>query len=293
MAETVLADAQFSIAHVLRPYTDFETTYQGQPVSDRLMLTEVIKGPGGEPRDALAILRTPGIDPNLVRGLATPMGSRVLIWFPKILPDNILAIGATDLRYIWTLEWRMRNVFDTRQTRAGWHYAKQGQGVPDTTSGAPEARTVIPAANHTVVYTEAEPTGVRDPVAQNARIESYTMGGQFPGATPPFGNPLMPGGATGAIQQGVLDPATFPGSSFGATSSLYQLIETQSAGDELVIGLTRDVPDTGAFPNWDFTQNPGRFDREVSVFLGIGSTVPTATGPFPDLGVYVLTGCSP
>lgn len=293
MAETVLADAQFSIAHVLRPYTDFETTYQGQPASDRIMVSEVIEGPGGEPRDQLALLRTPGIDPNLVRGLATPMGSRVLIWLPKIVPDNTLAIGATPIRYIWTLEWRMRNVFDNRQTRSGWHFPKQGQGVPDTTSGAPEARTVLPSANQTVVYTQPEPLGVTGTVAQNARVESYTVGGQFPGAAPPFGNPLMPGGATGAIQQGILDPAVFPGSAYGATSSYFQLIETQAAGDELMIGLTRDVPDTGVFPDWDFTQNPGSFDRDVSIFLGVGTTVGTPTGPFPDLGVYVLTGCSP
>jgi hypothetical protein len=96
----------------------------------------------------------------------------------------------------------------------------------------------------------------------------------------------------GAIQQGVLDPATFPGAFVGATASFYQLIETQAAGDELVVGLTRS--DVGELlPNWQFSQNPARMDRAVSVFLGIGSTVPTATGPLPDIGVYVLVGSSP
>jgi hypothetical protein len=144
----------------------------------------------------------------------------------------------------------------------------------------------------TTVYTQAEPATVQGTVAQNARTELYTCGGQYAGLPPVWGNPIMPGGAVGAIQQGVLDPATFPGAFVGATASFYQLIETQAAGDELVVGLTRS--DVGELlPNWQFSQNPARMDRAVSVFLGIGSTVPTATGPLPDIGVYVLVGSSP
>ncbi len=98
MPETVLADAQFSIARILRPYTNFETQYQGQPVDRRIMLSEVVNGPGGEARDDLAIKGQTGIDPELARGLAVPMGARVLIWFPKILPDNTLS-EERDIRY--------------------------------------------------------------------------------------------------------------------------------------------------------------------------------------------------
>ncbi len=198
--------------------------------------------------------------------------------------------------YQWTVEWRMRNVFDHRQVeRYPWHYFKQGEGVPDTSGAAPAPRTVIPSANQTIVYTQPEPAGVTTVVAQNARVENYTFGGIL-GLVPTFGNPIMPNAAQGAIQQGLLDPATFPGSTLGATASFYQLIETQAAGDELLIGVTRVDPGDAVFPTWDFGQNPARFDRAISIFLGIGAippTVPVATGPFPDVGVYVLVGSTP
>lgn len=286
---TVLADAQFGTARILRPYKDFELDYEGQPVDRQIMMTEVLTPPGGEPRDDRARQLLPGYDPNLVRGLKVPLGARVMIWFPKIVPDNVLAPGDPDIRYQWTVQWRLRNVFDFRQSRIPFHYPKQGQGVPDTSGGPASPRVVIPGANQTIVYTQGEPSGVTNGVAQNARTESYTFGGQFPGLN--FGTPIMPGGAEGAIQQGILDPATFPGNSFGAKSSLYQLLETQAAGDELLIGLTRVDP--GSVPNWEFGQNPGQFDTAVSVFLGIGSLLPTATGPFPDIGVYVTVGSAP
>ena len=43
----------------------------------------------------------------------------------------------------------------------------------------------------------------------------------------------------------------------------------------------------------DVYEQVKHYDRDVSIFLGVGTTVGTPTGPFPDLGVYVLTGCSP
>jgi hypothetical protein len=284
MSENVLADAQFGIARILRPFSGFEAIYEGQLATRQIMLTQVLTPPGGAALDDRA--GADGYDPNLVRGLKVPMGARVLIWFPKITPDNTLTVPPIpDIRYLWTVQWRMRNTFDFRQSRIPYHYPKQGQGVPDTSGGVPAARVVIPGANQTRFV---------DALSKNALIEVYTFGGTYANALGGFGNPINPNGVAGAIQQGILDPATFPGSAFGATSSFYQVLETQAAGDELLIGLTRADPTPGAvLSNWEFGQNPAAFDREVSIFLGIGSVAPPPTGPFPDVGVYVMVGSAP
>jgi hypothetical protein len=286
MPETVLADAQFGVARILRPYLNFEADYQGQTVDHQIMMTEVITPPGGEPLDDRARLGLPGYDPALVRGLKVPYGARVSIWFPKILPLNVLSAPEPAIRYQWTIQWRLRNVFDFRQSRIPYHYPKQGAGVPDF-GGGPSARVVIPAANQTVVYTQTEPlaTDVSAGVAQSARMESYTFGGLFPGAT--LGNPFVPGGGIGAIQQGMLDPTTY----VDAKSAFYQELEMQAVGDELLIGLTREDP--GSYPNWAFASAPREFDRDVSVFLGAGVTVGPAAGVVPDIGVYVMVGSAP
>ena len=53
-SSTVLADAQFGTARILRPYDGFEAVYQGQPASTPIMLSEVVDPPGGDPLDPSA-----------------------------------------------------------------------------------------------------------------------------------------------------------------------------------------------------------------------------------------------
>ena len=289
----VLADAQFSVARILRPYAGFEADYQGVTVDRQIMCTEVLTGTGGEPLDDQARISRTGYDPALVRGLKVPMGARVLIWLPKILPNNSLVNPNPQLRYKWTLQWRMRNVFDFRQTRTPFHYPKQGLGFPDSSSGVPQSRVVIPAANQTTVYVQSEPTVASATVAQNARVEDITTGGIYPGAV--GGLPLIPGGGDGTIEQGILDPA-LAGIGVLAKPSLYQLIETQAGGDELLVGLWRDDDEGNNVPTWDFGQPVTEFDTNVAILLGVGSTTASGLqiqGPFPDIGVYVMVGAAP
>lgn len=279
--KTVMADAQFGIAHILRPFANFNAVYAGIPSYRQIMVSEVVNPPGGEALDPLAAAGTSGIDPNLVRGLPVPFGSRVVIWIPKIMP-NIFP----QIRYNWSISWRLRNVFDYRQTRAPYHYPKQGLGVTDTSTVPPGLRTVIPAANQTIVYTqEPQPAGVTATVVSSMRIEDISAGGTYgPALVGSNGLPLTPTGALGAIQQGLLDPAVVGFGDDGlAQAPFYEMHEVQAVGDELLIGVWREPAEA---PNdvWDFDS----VDSSLFTFLGDGRR-----GPMPDVGVLVMCGSSP
>ncbi len=260
----VLADAQFGIVRILRPYAGFETDYQGQAATIPIMFTEKSRA-----IDKLAAAGTTGYAPNLVRGLEVPVGARLVIWLP-----TIRVTAAAIIPYIYSFWWRFRNVGDNRLDQKPFHYPKQLPGVADTTPAPPAPRVVIPAANQTIIYTQVEPATALTRVTQNLRSEDLNVG------TLEQSLPLIPGGATGAIQQGLLDPSAFP---TVADQPIYQVHEISAVGDELLIGVTRNIAEDA---NWGFAN--GEPDDQFSDFLGTGLTVPT-----PDIGVYVSTGAAP
>ena len=270
MSQNVLADAQFGIVKILRPYAGFDSqvggasgAYQGKPGGVPIMFTE-----GGMALDQQA--GKPGYDPNLLRGLSVPLGSRLLLWLPEI---ETTQANAT---YQWAFFWRLRNTFDFRTSRIPYHYPKQGLGVSDTSSGSALARVVIPAANHVSIYNGVEPlAGSFLPAAQNIHAEFLATRALLPS------QPLLPNGNSGAYQQGLADPGGF----FGSLAFLpaYQPFEIQTLGDELLLGLVKGAP------VWDFGSlgAPGD-DFAVSAIFGNG------TGKvYPDVGVYALTGTAP
>lgn len=268
MGEPVLSDPQFSVAKILRPFAGFEAVYQGQAARIPIQVTQ-----GGEALDANA--GKPGYAPNLLKGLSIPMGARLLIWLPS-LNASVIQPPPSPLPYKWEITWRMRDVFDFRQSRIPYHYPKQGLGVPDGVS----PRVVIPAAAHGSVYNQAEPATppIDVGVVQNIRTEDITARGRAYGAGTGTDLPLIPAGTPGAFEQGIL-PTTL----FQAPRPIYDVFEVMAAGDELMLGLHRDQ--TGA-ANWDFAV--GGIDQIVSTFLGTG------TGrAFPDVGVYVMIGVAP
>lgn len=273
-AFNVLADAQFGLVRILRPFLEFETVYSGQSVDTPIALSRVLRNTGGDPRDPLAADQRPGYDPNLIRGLSMPVGARVALYMPKIL-----AGGAE--RYRYRFIWRLRNTLDYRLGRIPYHYPKQGEGVPDSTDTPPSARVVIPAAEQTILYAETpEPAGPVATVVTSSRVEDVTFGGTSLAA------PLLPGGVTGVVQQGILDPGNVV---IGDDALLptYALYETQAWGDELLVMLYR-TDTLGA--NWDFS-SPGGVDEQLSLLLGGGGSQPFPA--FPDVGVYVLVGSAP
>jgi hypothetical protein len=279
-ATAVLNDPQFGLTAILRPYTGFDSqvpglvgAYQGTNGNGTpIMFTE-----GGVPFDVLA--GSPGYSKRLLKGLSVPFGARVSIWFPQVLVNN--------LNYDWHILWRQRNVFDYRAARLAFHYPKQGLGVPDTTVGdQPPERVIIPAALHTILInnTDYSSKAVGQTRIQGEVFRSTDFGGigqplapQVPGIVAP--DPMA------IIQQGLLPAPTGYG-------PLYQTLELQALGDEMLIGATKTVNPlaVGVSANWDFTD----ISNDLYFSFLFGTAPPNAFGltggPFPDIGVYVNVG---
>jgi hypothetical protein len=284
MSEVVMADAQFTNARILRPYAKFDApvgpgSYQGASPLTPIMFSE-----GGKALDALA--GTTGYAPTLLSGLAVPFGARVQLWLP-------VATTTSGSPYEWSIYWRMRNVFDFRQTRTPFHYPKQVDGAPATLALPPPGfaadvgnRVIIPAANHVVVYNQGEPPDAPSPSVGVNKAKQERIAA-FPGS---FALPLLPSGNFGTFQQGVFDPAAFPLpplSTAFAYAPMFDVFDVQATGDELLIGLTRK--DTVPSVPWDFAPPLATgADFLLSVLFGTGSGK-----AIPDLGVYVMFGSAP
>lgn len=262
--KTVLADAQFGVARILRPFSGFRGVYQGQACTKPIMLTEVVDPPGGAAIDQLALQKTPGYASNLIRGIDVPLGSKVVLWLPKIGPFS----ADPAARYDWLIAWRLRNVYDYRQARNPYHYPKQEAGVP--VGGSP--RVVIPAAIQTVVYSQIPaPAAAGAIAASSAYPETVGTGGVAFGLTV-SGLPLVSSGVDGTFEQGLSTSAN--------EVPTYLIHEFQAVGDELLIGVSRS---TAFGANWNFTAF-GSEDFLLGSFLG---------EDYPDIGVYVMTGSAP
>ena len=273
-------DAQFGIIKILRPYTGYETAYQGQPITTvypgyrivPIMFTE-----GGNALDAEA--GKPGYSPTLVRGLSVPLGSRIQVWLPLIVanvPNANPLLPGTEWNYKWLIAWRLRNVFDFRSQRKAYHYPKQIAGVPNSNFAPPaDARVVLPAAMNSTLYVQPRPevfaaTNNFGPTAINQA--DVIMVDKTNGII----LPLLPGVVPGQIEQGLVDPAS------GSSGPSYLTHECQAEGDELLIGVYREEASSYGpaltASTWDFAAS--KADSRLSTFLA-GS---------PDIGVYVTSG---
>lgn len=281
MSVPVMADAQFGVARILRPYPHFEAVYQGQDADVPIMFTE-----NGKALDSLAAAGTAGYDPQLVAGLSVPMGARIVLYIPFVAWLRGREVSTVN-RYEWRILWRLRNVFDYRNARIPYHYPKQGQGVPDTSVVPPASpvRVVLPAAHNPIVYAGNEPSQMIDgrfpPANQSIYIEQL-----LPTNFPFLKRPLNPGGVSGTIMQGVADPGN---PIFGDTALVpeYIIHEVQAVGDEMLIAVRRPVVDDA--PDWDFTAPPATgSDFLFSLELG------NASGSiYSDIGVYCFVGSAP
>ena len=249
-------DAQMGIVRVLRPYSTFATVYDGRTVTDNLIaLSE-----GNNPLDPLA--GQAGHDSRLVQGIPGSLGAKCLLWLPNLSWRQ----GMTLYSYVYTLNWRLRNVYDHRQQhRTPYHYPKQGVGIPETLIDA-GPRVVIPAAVNSIMYVQAEPAGAQAIATNNLRHENFRHGGSAVA-----GNIINPDGSIGVIQQGVT-ASQASGSHVRPGFTAYELV---FGGDELVIEISRETAE-GAQPVWDF-------DGADTAFAAL-------FGDYPDLGVYVLVG---
>lgn len=288
-SSNMMVDPQFSMARILRPYANFETDYQGQDGFIPIMLTEE-----GQPLDDLA--GEPGYSPLLVRGMKVPLGARVLLWLPKVmyLDETLGEI----LPYAYTFSWRLRNVFDYRETRTPFHFPSQAPGAPGVEGVPPVVapRVVVPAANHSIIYNSAAPTSTDLAYAPVQRLFVEQIG---PYAQT-YLQPYLPGGVLlGELAQGVF-PA-LPAFAQDAVMPEYQIFEMRAAGDELLVSIRKQLsPASSASagaPAWDFTLLTGA-DYFLSVLLGNGAAnldpqYTAFSGPYPNAGVYVMVGVAP
>lgn len=254
-------DPQFGIVSIMRPFSGFAAVYEGITVTSPIMFTE-----GGVALDAAA--GSPGYSPSLVKGWPVPLGARVALWLPDVSYVPV-AFGAS-FPYTWSIIWRMRNTFDYRTQRLSFHYPKQGAGIPDTSVVPTASRVVIPAASQGIVYVQAEPSGLTR-AAQDLRSVDTVV------ASSTIGAPLLPSGAVGFIQQGILDP----GVTSQAKRPLYVTFDVTALGDELLIAVTRSATTVA---NWTF----GSVDLDFSKLFGIG-----LGAAHPDIGAYAMIGVAP
>lgn len=240
------SEAQVGISSILRPPNNYRTDYERKAVDSEsgfpLYLTS-----GGQLADEAG---NPGYDQNLMRGLAVPMGSELILWIPNLVWTD--GAGAT-FPYEYMLIWRLRNVFDHRQSRIPYHF-RGSEGSPDTRpTAAPPERTLIPAAYDTIVYDQSAPLVTAQRAIQSARAQDV----QF-AATQLQGAALDFAGTEGAVQQGVYDPTAVA----SATRPSYMTYRVKALGDELLLGIKRPsgTPESG----WAF----GGVDLNLATFLG-------------------------
>lgn len=271
----VAADAQFSVATILKPFPDFETRYQGQGYE------LAIAFPGGtDDRAGQA-----GLAPNLMKGVPVPFGSRLLVYIPVAL-TGIGGGGVFVQQYNYSFIWRLRNVRDFRQDRRPYHFPRQSPGAPNTLTPGPNgpARFVLPAAIDPVLYEQPEPVGPAGTKAvQRAYQQTYQIGQGFEPGT----EVLLPDGTRGIYQQGVLNPDDVE--ALGAGGALFTPLWLDAAGDELIIIADRtEPPAPGPGVGWDFSQT-----LEDLAFSDVYGTGNGAHPAYPDVGIYIFTGSNP
>jgi len=305
VTQNVLADAQFTLAAVLRPFDGFEFVYQDQPILVPIAFPGVLDEDAGKP----------GFSPYLLKGLAVPMGAKMQIWFPAVVGLNETS---PVLDYKYQLIWRLRNTGDFQRRQKPYHLSKESFGAPDTflagDSSDPLDQFVLPACSETVLYQQAEPapaggfTTTPGPGLGNLRSEFIavpsdtldtlnTAGLPFlpPNAAPNLNNPfpvppiVAPSNVKplGFFEQGVVDPRV----NNGAPGALFRPYFTVAKGDELMVMAYRNNDIPGSL-NWNFHT----LDFQFSNLYGTNAFPPAGTTshkPFPDLGIYVFAGSNP
>lgn len=264
-------DPQFGSCSIMRPYAGFEAIYDSKSASLPIMFSK-----NGVALDPLATQNASGIDPELISGLSVTPGSRMILYLPNIMATTVVEPVAF-APYSWEISWRWRNISDYMRTRSAWHMANANLGLPSISS----PRIIIPAANHSIVYNQAEPVTVAGRVAQNLRIEDITALGQSQTLLP-----LNPDGLSGKYQQGIFNPtiSNEPLSS----SPTYNAYDVMALGDEMMIGCYRS---TSVVANWQFTSGLLKSDLLLSKLFGNGDVA--GGGPFLGLGLYVNMGIAP
>lgn len=215
---TTTPDPQFSTFKLLRPFEGFAAVYTGAASNRPIMFTEVMPSTTATWGNALDPENAVVNSARLLAGLKVPLASRLLMWLPKFTWN-----GGTQ-GYRWVPMFRLRSMLSYKRGISGYHFP-----MDFLSAGGLD---VMPACDETIPYIQTEPAGELARSVTNLRTEDLHNGASDLLA------PFTPTGGNGIVQQG-LTMSELPS---------WQWHETQSKGDELLLGLYRDT----AGGVWDF-----------------------------------------
>ncbi len=137
-SQSVLVTPDFSMARILRGYTDFEDIYQDTDQKYPIYLSD--RKSGKDPISEVAYGRISaqyranagtlpldnndtGVDPWLQRGVPVPLGAQCALYFPYISSASTPSRG-----YNYFLIWRVRSSSSYNQLRQPFHSPFNGAG---------------------------------------------------------------------------------------------------------------------------------------------------------------------
>lgn len=257
-SSAVLADAQFGIRKVFRPFDGFKAVYTGQDGDIPIAMPGVLD----------QNVNKEEFDDNLLAGISTPLGAKALVWIPSLPVGAYSSTQAYRYRFLW----RLRNLYDFQNGRKPFH-------APITVTG-PDGKILIFAAQKTIT--------VPGTLTSTFDSSAPTMGAQVTSRTAIDGlnvsslirrSPLTPNGANALIQQGVPHVGLVT----------FNPIWMQCEGDELIILVDKVATGEGEPAPWNFAGGEDDF------FFGEFFSGNDAIQPVfrQELGVYVFTGSNP
>lgn len=256
-----MSDPQTSMCTVLKPPKGFETWMQGVALTTPIPMVPVH---GDEAKITDTISSTEGLrwDPLMLQYLPVPLGSTVLIWFPRIIfedtgPGNTLI----ETPYRYQLKWRLRSIQDMAASKRQKTYSLLGS-LGANTALAPNTlqQFAVPAAIGDVIV-PALPTNNNTVLFPNSSGQLMADSQGFYGQALFLVNPAVP--------RSVL---------------FYPPVLVPALGDELSIYAYR--PSGAEDTTWEFNA-PGN-DTGFSAFYGVGTG--TYQHPwYPSHGIYVAT----
>lgn len=294
-AFNVQADAQFTVARILKPFADFEDQYQGEsPHIPIAFFPEDMNDPNHGVMTTDPSAGDTGYADNLLRFVPVPFGSRICVWIPYAVGYDAENEAYTAQQYVYVFQWRIRNLLHSHRTvRAGEmepHHIQTIWGRQNREdANNPEQRYFIPSSRRTVVVAQGEAQGNLPQLnnLRTERIENITDDTRQQ-------LPYLPNGEVGYYQQGVFDPAEYTGlaSPLDETPwrSIYRPFWFDCEGDELMITALRDDAYDQGGGTWDFAA--GGDDMAFSAVYGrnnAGSTIE----PSRPLGILLFTGSNP
>ncbi len=267
-----------TMARILRPYNGFEVQYSGQSGLRPISFYETTNDPNNV--DGVLVhdelVGQPGYQSTLERFVPTPFGSRMSAWIPYVFYSD--GEEFTVVPYVYTFNWRLRNVPDTGVGRKKGYHTQRLAG--HRVGGADQY--AIPVAVNSVIVEQTESAGQLNQY-QNLRRERIVVQG-----TPsdvPYRS-ILPDGNLGTLQQGIVNYDVL--SEAAALTSSYLRVDFDAAGDELLIQANRADAFGGLTGNWTFDEEDAGFSFIYGVNAGGTAQVVPA-----GVGIYLFTGEAP